>query len=255
MVRPLVAGALAALALVALPALALDPFEFQVYDAETLPPGEAMAELHGIFRPSVAGSGLGPNSGLLDPGLLHLTLEPQVGILPRVEIGAYLESSLWPDGSYQFEGGKLRAKVRVSTAAWPFEAALNVEVGRSSPLSGEPLWAGEIRPILFRRFGRCLAIVNPILGTAFQPLGAPTFEPAAKFNCELWGHTAPGLEYYTDLGPLPALAPLAEQQHLLVYTLDLYRWSKIELNFGLGEPLTRASGPWVVNTNLGLELP
>ncbi len=51
------------------------------------------------------------------------------------------------------------------------------------------------------------------------------------------------------------LEPLAAQQHLLVYTLDVYRWPKVELNFGLGQPLTRASGGWVLNSNLGLELP
>ncbi|MHB1846567.1 MAG: hypothetical protein ACYCWW_17225, partial [Deltaproteobacteria bacterium] len=132
----------------AAPALSLDPFEIQVYDAETLPPGEAMVEGHLISHPSVASSGVGPASGSLDPGLLHATLEPQLGVAKQLELGAYLESALWPDGSYRFEGAKLRAKGRIAEGAWPFEAALNVEVGRSDPLSGEPLWAGEIRPIL-----------------------------------------------------------------------------------------------------------
>ncbi len=214
-----------------------------------------MIEGHLIAHPGAAGSGLSPSSGALDPSLFHATLEPQVGLWKQVELGAYLESSLWPNGSYLFEGAKLRLKGRIAPGAWPFEAALNIEVGRSDPRSGEPPWAGEIRPILFKEFGRCRAILNPIIGLALSPFAAPSFEPAAKANCVVAWDSALGLEYYSDLGLFPSLEPLAAQQHLLVYTLDVYRWPKVELNFGLGQPLTRASGGWVLNSNLGLELP
>ena len=214
-----------------------------------------MVELHAIARPSLAASGLGPASGSLDPGLLHFALEPQAGVADRLEAGAYFETSVWPDGSVRVEGGKLRLKWHFAPDSWPVDMAVNVEVGRSDPLSGEPVWAGELRPILWKRLGRCRAGLNPIVGFGFQPLGVPTFEPAAKLDCEVVWNLAPGLEYYGDWGPLTGLWPLAQQQHFLFYTLDVYRWPKVEVNVGAGEPLTRASGPWILNANLGWQFP
>lgn len=240
-------------------ARALDPFEVQVYDPYTLDPGNGMLELHAIGRPSLAGSGIGPAHAPLDPGFVHLALEPQAGIAQRFEVGAYFETSIWPDGSTRVEGGKLRLKWHFAPETWPVDMAVNVEVGRSDPISGEPVWAGELRPILWKQFGRCRAGLNPIVGFGFAPLAAPTFEPAAKLNCEVVFRLAPGLEYYGDLGPASGpqggFAPLAQEQHFLFYTLDVYRWPKVEVNLGVGEPLTRASGPWVLNANLGWQFP
>lgn len=234
-----------------IPAQALDPFEIQVYDADTLDPGVPMIELHPIWKPAAAAPPVGPGSGAVDPGLLHLTLEPQIGVVTRVELGAYFETSLWPDGSYRVEGGKLRLKGRLPEHAWPFEAALNVELGLADPISGDPVWGAELRPILAKHFGPCFASLNPIVGFSFQPAAVPTFEPAAKLNCEVVWRLAPGLEYYGDLGPIDAPLPLAREQQLLFYTLDVYTWPRLELGVGAGEPLTRASGPWVLNANLG----
>jgi hypothetical protein len=234
-------------------AQALDPFEIQVYDAETLPKGDAMAEFHALTRPEVAQPAIGPSSGFLDPGLLHLAFEPQVGIAPQMEVGAYFETALWPDGSFRIEGGKLRFKVRVKEGAWPFEAAINFELGLSDQVTGEPLWGGELRPILMKKLGPVRIMVNPIVGWALWPLAAPTFEPAAKVNCEVLWNIAAGLEYYGDIGPIDAPLPLAQEQHFLFYTVDVYRWPRVELALGLGEPLTRASGGWVGNANLGYE--
>jgi hypothetical protein len=39
------------------------------------------------------------------------------------------------------------------------------------------------------------------------------------------------------------------------YTLDVYHWSKVEISVGVGEPLTLVSGPWILNSNLGLQIP
>jgi hypothetical protein len=234
-------------------AQALDPFEIQVYDAEVLDKGDFMQELHVIWRPEAAEPAIGPSSGLPDPGLLHFAFEPQVGIAPQMEVGAYFETALWPDGSFRIEGAKLRYKVRVKEGAWPFEAALNFEVGIANQLSGDPLWGGELRPILTKKVGPLRMLFNPIIGWALSPLAVPTFEPAAKVNCEVAWNIAPGLEYYGDIGSINAPRPLALEQHFLFYTVDVYHWSNVELGLGLGEPLTRASGGWIGNANLGYQ--
>jgi hypothetical protein len=248
---------LGTLALLAWPAgaRAIDPFEIQVYDAEVQEVGNFEQELHVITRPEVAEPAIGPSSGFPDPGLLHLAFEPQVGIAPLMEVGAYFETALWPDGSFRIEGAKLRYKVRVKEGAWPFEAAINFEIGVANQVSGDPLWGGELRPIITKKIGPVRMLFNPIIGWALVPLAVPTFEPAAKLNCELFWNFAPGLEYYGDIGSITAPLPLAQQQHFIFYTIDLYRWSNVELGLGLGEPLTRGSGGWIGNANLGYQIP
>ncbi len=253
--RP-VRGTLLFVLLVAGAARAQDPFEIQVYDAEVLPFGEAMDELHVIAKPTVT---VPPAGVPRDPGLFHLTAEPQIGLGRHLETAFYVESALWPDGSYHVSGAKLRLKWKLPWSDdWPVRLAINGEVGNVDTNSDAYAWAGEIRPILeMTPFGRCRLFVNTSL---VVPLGhdwraGPQFEPQGKFNCEiLWG-LAPGVEYYTGLGPVLDWLPLQQESHYLFYTLDVYRWEKVELEVGVGEPLTLASGPWTLNANLGLELP
>ncbi|MHB8416921.1 MAG: hypothetical protein ACYDCL_02525 [Myxococcales bacterium] len=247
---------LVALALAAGSARAQDPFEIQVYDAQVLGYGEAMEELHVISKPSVT---VPPPGAPRDPGLFHLAAEPQLGLGRHLETAFYVESSLWPDGSLHVSGGKLRLKWKLwFSDDWPVQLAVNGEVGNVDPNSDVYVWSGEIRPILeMHPFGRCRLFVNPSVDV---PLGhdwrvGPQFEPQGKLNCEvLWG-IAPGVEYYSGLGPLVDWLPLPQESHYLFYTLDVYRWPKVEINVGLGQPLTLASGPWTLNANLGLELP
>jgi hypothetical protein len=245
--RALVLGGLLALAT---RARAQDPFEIQVYDAEVLQLGEAMEELHLIAKPSVTN----PPSGLpRDPGLLHLTFEPQIGLGGNFETAFYIETALWPDGSYHIAGAKLRAKWKLGPSEeWPVKLAINVEVGGVDTNSDQYAFSSEIRTIATTAFGPCRAFLNPTVGV---PLGhdlhvGPSYATEAKFNCTALYGIAPGLEYYGEVGP-----GLAQPSHYLFYTLDVYRWPKVEIGVGVGEPLTTASGPWILNSNLGLQIP
>src|SRR6478735_8697072 len=89
-------------------ALAVDPFEIQVYDGTADAPGEYSAELHAnrVF------SGL---TTATPPELpanhqTHLTLEPAMGVLPWFEPGAYLQTAILADGTFRYAGVKLRSK-------------------------------------------------------------------------------------------------------------------------------------------------
>jgi len=242
--------------LVAGEALAQDPFEIQVYDAEVLPLGEAMEELHVITKPSVTNPP--PSATARDPGLLHLTAEPQLGLGRDFETAFYIETALWPDGSYHVAGAKLRGKWKLEQSdAWPVKLAINVEVGGVDTNSDQYAFSGEVRTIATMRFGPCRAFVNPTFGV---PLGhdlrvGPSFEPEAKLNCSVVYDIAPGLEYYGELGPVFDWLPIHQQSHYVFYTLDVYHWSKVEISVGVGQPLTLVSGPWILNSNLGLQIP
>lgn len=247
-------GALACLGAPRL-AQAQDPFEIQVYDAQVLQSGQEMEELHVIAKPSVTTPPLGAPR---DPGLFHVTAEPQIGLGHHLETAVYIETALWPDGSYHVSGAKVRLKWKAwFSDDWPVQLAINGEVGGVDTNSDAYAFAGEIRPIAEAHAGPCRFFVNPNLGV---PLGhdlrvGPSFEPEAKANCSVIWDLAPGLEYYGVLGPAFDWQPIHQQTHYLFYTLDVYRWSKVEINLGVGQPLTQASGPWTLNTNLGLVLP
>src|SRR5262245_14960912 len=90
-------------------AAAVDPFEIQVYDGHAYAPGAAAVELH----TNVMGAGpRSPEPGARNTaGELHLTAEPQIGVAPICELGAYLQTALGADGEYRFAGVKLRVKL------------------------------------------------------------------------------------------------------------------------------------------------
>jgi hypothetical protein len=242
----LVCGTLLA---IAARANAQDPFEIQVYDAEVLPLGEAMEELHLIAKPSVTNP---PAGQPRDPGLLHLTFEPQIGLGANFETAFYVETSLWPDGSYHVSGAKLRFKWKLGPSEeWPIKLAINAEVGGVDTNSDQYAYSSEVRFIGTTAFGPFRAFLNPTIGV---PLGhdlrvGPSYATEAKLNCTVVYDIALGLEYYGEVGP-----GLPEGSHYLFYTLDVYRWPKVEINVGVGEPLT-TTGPWILNSNLGLQIP
>ena len=127
---------------------------------------------------------------------------------------------------------------------WPVQLAINGEVGAADTNSEQYAFSGEVRPIAELHWRSCRLFVNPNLGV---PLGhdvrvGPSFEPEAKANCTVVADLAPGLEYYSLLGPVFDWLPIHQQTHYLFYTVDFYRWSKVELSVGVGQPLTLASG-------------
>jgi hypothetical protein len=170
-----------------------------------------------------------------DPGLFHITAEPQVGLGHHLETAFYIETALWPDGSYHVSGAKLRGKWKAWFADnWPVQLAINGEVGNVDTNSDSYAWNAEIRPIGEAHAGPCRFFLNPNIGI---PLGhdlhvGPDFEPQGKANCSLIFDIAPGLEYYTNLGPIFNWAPLRKEEQTLFYTVDVYRWPKVELGIG-----------------------
>ena len=83
--------------------------------------------------------------------------------------------------------------------------------------------------------------------------GWPSFEPALSALLVLDGLLSVGLEYYGDLGPIDEPSPAGAEQHYLFEVVNVLRWRRIELNFGVGEGLTAASNPFVVKMILGAQ--
>src|SRR5262245_29653167 len=105
------------LLLCAASARAQDPFEIQVYETNTAPPLTVGVETHlnavlkGSEQPSAAGE-------LPTNHVAHFTLEPHLGLLDWLEAGAYLQTALRPEGTYDYAGTKLRIKARLLQPAF-----------------------------------------------------------------------------------------------------------------------------------------
>jgi len=194
------------------PALAVDPFEIQVYDGSADAPGQAGLEVH-LNRPK--------------GGPVHLTFEPSFGITEFWELGGYFQTA---DGEYA--GVKLRSKFVTPESFDPnFRFGLNFELSRI-PNEG---WGGEIRPILAWENDRFLVAVNPIVSFPAE------FEPAGMAKVK-FGIFGAGFEYYA--------AP-AESEQYLFQTLDLFGVKDVEVNLGVGEGLTSASQSLIFKMILG----
>jgi hypothetical protein len=200
------------------PARAQDDFEIQVYDAETAARGRSGFELH-------------LNAG--SDNFSHFTLEPHVGLLEWLEAGAYFQTQLRPDGTFEYAGVKLRLKMRVPRRLRGFGMALNGE------WSAEPSgMGGELRPIVDFEWKRLYVSVNPIVSFG----SSVDFEPAAKVTVKIIPALALGAEWYGT-----ATAGVER----IFGVLDA-GWGRLGLNVGAGYSF--GDNQWIVKAIVSCEI-
>ncbi len=247
------AASLAA-SLVAPRAHALDPFEIQVYDGTHDEPGAFGLELH--VNRVMSGLDKYDPPELPLHGQSHFTLEPSFGVTKWWEVGAYFQTALRDDGTFDYAGVKLRSKFTTEGKVhdhWRF--GVNLEVSRLPEAYDRDRWGAEIRPIVAWSDDRWLFVVNPIIDVPLAGDGldaGPTFEPAIKAARTI-GPIAVGLEYYGTIGAIRAPDPLSEQRHFIYEVVDLLSVDHFELNVGVGEGLTAESKGVVVKAIVGYE--
>jgi hypothetical protein len=83
-------------------------------------------------------------------------------------------------------------------------------------------------------------IVNPILDTSFQGLGARDFTPASRVAHNFSESCAAALEHYADYGRLRHFEPLSRQQQILFAVID-YRSDSVNVEFDSGNGFSTAS--------------
>jgi hypothetical protein len=245
------AALLAALA-VAREARAVDPFEIQVYDGTANAVGAVGVELH--LNDWATGHRDATPPELPLHGQFHATLEPSFGLMPFWELGAYLQTALRDDGTFEYAGVKLRSKF-VTPPKWDahWRLGVNLELSLLPDTYDHNRWGSELRPIASWESEQWLFAINPIFDQSLAGSDAslgPSFEPALKAARTL-GPVALGLEYYASFGPLGALLPWKEQEHYLYEVVDLLSVEHFELNAGLGEGLTPGSAGVVAKVIVG----
>jgi len=212
---------------------AQDAFEIQVYDVSTAPALTPGVELHvnGVLQGSEQRS---PAGELPTNHLVHATLEPHLGLTDWLEAGAYLQSALRPDGTYDYAGTKLRMKARLLEPAfgWLY-LALNGELSWIPPEYEAARRGGELRPILEAHSGRLGLWLNPIVSFELRGGFHPELAPCAKAAWSVSEAVSLGVEYYSVLGRIEGLSPVSEQVHRAFGVIDLAtRW--LGLNLGVG---------------------
>jgi hypothetical protein len=254
------AGLSAALSLllVARSALAVDPFEIQVYDGTANAPGVPGLELHmNTVAIGLKTSPSPPEYPLNHQS--HLTLEPSLGLFPWWELGGYFETAIRGEqGELDYAGVKLRNKF-VTPPGWSknWRLGLNIEFSLLPQGYDRDRWGNELRPIVAFENELFEIVVNPIVDTSLAGPDAsagPTFQPCLSAVYKVHGTVSFGVEYYTDLGPFSTgFLPLREQQHYVYEVFNLLSVKRYELNAGIGEGLTAGSNPLTFKVILGYE--
>ena len=235
-------------------ALAQDAFEIQVYDSETADPGAFGLEVH--LNYVAAGETEPAGSELPSDRVAHFTLEPHIGLARWCEAGAYFQTALRPDGSFDYAGVKLRLKTRVphKVARGLVGLALNFELSAVPRTYEATGLGGELRPIVDVAWKRLYAAVNPILGFDFfgADAGHPQLEPAATVLVAIVEGWAMGVEYYAALGPIDHPLPAAEQVHRLFAVATVsYKWLGVHVGGGYG---FTAGDKWIAKAILSFDL-
>jgi len=230
-------------------AWAADAFEIQVYDGTANAPGVMGLELHA--NDALDGPRTVAPPELPPYHLLHLTLEPSLGLTASWEVGAYLQTAVRPEGGFDFAGAKLRSKL-VSPPGWRPHLRLgaNVEVGALRARYETQRWGAELRPIVAWEDERWLFAVNPIVGFSLTG-GGPTFEPAAMALIKLPPLVSLGLEYYADLGEIFPTSSRGSREDTLFEVVNLLAIRNVEVNAGVGEGLEGGGRRLVAKMILG----
>jgi hypothetical protein len=228
-------------------------YEVQVYEADLVPPGVTMLELHSIF---IAVGTKGVHDGVLPTcHAQHETLEITHGFDEWFETGFYQFTSIQPDGGWKWVGTHVRPRIAVPKKyGLPVGLSLSAEFGYQRPNFSPDTWTLEIRPIIDKTMGKFYLSLNPTIDKSFHgPAQSAGYEfsPDIKFSYDVHKRVAVGLEYYGAYGPLTSWDPLREQQHLFLPAIDVDFGPDWEFNFGVGVGVTRATDHILVKLILG----
>jgi len=233
-------------------ARAIDFYEIQIYEVDTAPLDRVTLELHSNSVTTATGQSA---KQAINPYQIHETLEGTYGLLPWLEVGQYLCTARLSNGYYEYAGSRTKVHFGVPQSEnWFIEIGGNIELDYMRHEAEENPLTLEIRPILEKKFGRFTAIGN----FAFEkPFSGPQthqgvqFDPSGELEYQLTEWVEPAIEYYGDMGPISPLASIQKQQQFIVPSINFDLLPQLELNFGVGEGLTRTSNGLFVKSIIG----
>ncbi|MGZ3853891.1 MAG: hypothetical protein ACXVBX_13930 [Flavisolibacter sp.] len=224
--------------------------EIQVYSSPTVGNKLTIFELHSNYTFK------GPKD-LPDPKSAHYlneSLEITHGFGDNFELGAYMFTTLTPNGKYEYLGSHIRPRITVPASwDWKVGASLSTEFGFFRQASDKPFyWEGEIRPVIDKTVHNWYFSLNPnmdfVLNGENKHFG---FGPQLKVVYTIADKVGIGTEYYTSIGTFRKINPLSEEEHLLGPMIDLYLSKKWEFNGGFLFGLTPTSNQQILKVLIG----
>ena len=224
--------------------------EIQVYASPTVGNRLTFFELHSNYTFK------GPKD-LADPNSAHYlneSLEITHGFADNFELGAYVFTTLTPEGRYEYLGSHIRPRITVPASwNWKIGAGLSTEFGFFRRSADQPFyWEGEIRPVIDKTISNWYFSLNPsmdfVLNGEDKHFG---FGPQFKAVYTIHDKVGVGTEYYTSIGTFRKIDPLNEEEHLLGPTIDLYFSRKWEFNGGFLFGLTPKSNQQILKILIG----
>jgi hypothetical protein len=253
--RKRIAAALAALAIIVAGgnAFAIDFYEIQIYPTETDPPFHLDLELHSNSVTTAVGH---EAKSQIDPYQIHETIEATYGLLPYLEVGQYFCTAKLDDGHYEYAGSRSKMHFRIpQTMDWPVSFGGNIELDYMRRAAEDQPLTLELRPIAETHIGQVTIVANLPFEKPFSGPGTHkgvTISPQGEVVYdEILSWLSPALEYYGDMGAISPLPGAQHQQHFIVPTLNFDFLPQLEMNFGVGFGLTRASNGTFVKSIIG----
>jgi hypothetical protein len=244
--------------LTAVPAVAQDPFEIEVYGYGTAARGEWELETHLNYTArgtTTYDRGIAPTEHQT-----HLALELTRGLTNHWEVAAYALAAYRPGAGVEYAGWRVRSRVR-SPESWrlPVDLGLGAELEFPPAPYDENAAGLEIRPILARRFGRVEIRFNPIVerglrGRDTSSASGWEFKPCARVGGTVSRALAVSLEYYGKTGLGSIKLPRNEQVHQFYPSVDWTFGEDRVLSIGVGFGTTSAGNRLVFNSRLEVPL-
>lgn len=243
--------------LLAGPAHAQDPFEIHVYEYETLKPGQFTLEQHLNYW----AIGSKQSDGTLAPtnDQLHMTYELTGAIVDQISLGFMQLNAVLPGSGFQYAGWRVLPHF-YAPLSWglPVELGLVVEFSFARPQYIADTAHVEVRPILQRRIKGVDLILNPVFARGLRGTAVGegwSFEPAARVA---YGDSdklrfRPYLEWYSEMGSVPALSPVSKQVHQIFPGVDIRLARHLTWSVAPGVGLTAIEPRLVFKSHLEFE--
>jgi len=238
-------------------AFAQDPFEIHVYDYETLKPGQFSLEQHLNYW----AVGSKQFDGRLAPtnDQLHMTYELTGAITSRISLGFMQLSAALPGAGLEYAGWRVLPHF-YAPPSWglPIDLGLIVEFSFARPDFISDTAHVELRPILRHRVQDFWLVFNPVFARALRGEGVRdgwTFEPAirAAYGDSDEKRLVPYLEWYSEMGSVPGLAPASQQVHQLFSGVDVKLANHLIWSVAPGVGLTPMGPRLVFKSHLEFE--
>jgi hypothetical protein len=238
----------------------VDPWEFEVYPAQTLGRGMVEVEsLNSIVADGHTQGGEGTSAGEYPSGRMYRSaLELNYGLTDKLEAAVYVNYAHPNGGSFQYAGSKYRLRGSLfEQGELPVDLGWYAELEwHRTPQFDDQDLELELRPILSKDLGRFSVVLNPrfekvLVGPDSNKSWGFGYVAGVYYRAVRW--LSPGVEFYGGIGAITNANAITEQQHYIFPVLRGELPGGIEYNFGPGFGLTQGSDHVIAKFNIELE--